>query len=61
MSQISGAFTVELDLERLADLVAARVVAQLAAGSNHYDRATVADPGRAWRGTRDNLAPGEQP
>src|SRR5690606_11601241 len=39
MSQISGALTLELDLDRLADLVAARVVAALRQrGDDTYER-----------------------
>ena len=32
MSQVTGAFSVELDLDRLADAIATRVVATLTAG-----------------------------
>ena len=45
MSQISGALTIEIDLDRLADLIAVRVVAALRQrGDDTYEREPDAEP-----------------
>lgn len=51
MTQLTGAVTVEIDLDRLADLVAARVVAMLRpAGDDAYEREP--EPAGRRRGVR---------
>lgn len=55
MTQLSGAFSVELDLDRVADLIAERVAARLA-GSAVYERTDGQEP--APRITRPEDAAG---
>ena len=52
MSQISGALTLEVDLDRLAERIAARVVELLneSPGSDTYEREP--EPATRWRGVR---------
>lgn len=65
MSQVSGAFTIEIPVERLAEIIALRVVAMLGArqgvairdtpGTDTYSRAQEPDPGA---GPRRGVEPG---
>jgi hypothetical protein len=53
MSQLSGAFSVEIQLDRLADAIADRVLARLSrAGDDTYERPAEPDPGAGGRGLR---------
>lgn len=58
MSQIRGTLTLEISAERLAEIIALRVVAMLGGrpvGSDQYHRAEDPDPGA---GSRRGVAPG---